>query len=66
MGSSLRVESAFMAAKPPTPSGVMAASAPPAIIASASPRWMMRKASPMEWAEVVQAVAVASLGPRAP
>ena len=44
----------------------MAASAPPAIMASASPRSMMRKASPMECAEVVQAVAVASLGPRAP
>ena len=42
----------------------MAASVPPAIMASASPRWMMRKASPMECAEVVQAVAVASLGPR--
>ena len=33
VGSSLRVERAFMAAKPPTPMGVMAASAPPAIIA---------------------------------
>ncbi len=55
-----------MEAKPATPSGVMEASVPPAIMASASPRWMMRKASPMEWALVVQAVAVASLGPRAP
>ena len=27
--------------------GVIAASAPPAIITSASPRWIMRKASPM-------------------
>jgi hypothetical protein len=44
----------------------MAASAPPAIMASASPRSMMRKASPMEWAEEAHAVAVASLGPRAP
>src|ERR1035437_7562332 len=66
VGSSLRVERAFMAAKPATPSGVMEASVPPAIIASASPRSMMRKASPMECAEEVQAVAVASLGPRAP
>ena len=40
-GASLRVERARMAAKPPTPIGVMAASDPPAIIASASPRWMM-------------------------
>ena len=36
-GSSLRVESARMAANPPTPIGVMAASAPPAIMTSASP-----------------------------
>ena len=66
VGSSLRVESAFMAAKPPTESGVMAPSVPPAIMASASPRWMVRKASPMACAELVQAVAVASLGPLAP
>src|ERR1039458_2533715 len=65
-GSSLRVERARMAANPPTPMGVMAASEPPAIITSASPCWMMRKESPMEWALVVQAVAVASLGPLAP
>ena len=36
-GSSLRVDSARMAANPPTPIGVMAASVPPAIITSASP-----------------------------
>ena len=65
-GSSLRVERARMAANPPTPMGVMAASAPPAIMTSASPCWMMRKESPMEWALVVQAVAVASFGPLAP
>ena len=65
-GSSLRVESARMAANPPTPMGVMAASVPPAIITSASLCWMMRKESPMEWALVVQAVAVASFGPLAP
>src|SRR5580704_5835415 len=55
-----------MAANPPTPIGVMAASEPPATITSASLCWMMRKESPMEWALVVQAVAVASLGPLAP
>src|SRR5208337_796515 len=65
-GSSLRVESARMAANPPTPMGVMAASEPPAIITSASWCWMMRKESPIEWALVVQAVAVASFGPLAP
>ena len=65
-GSSLRVESARMEQNPPTPSGVMAASLPPAIMASASPRWMSRKESPTAWALVVQAVQVAELGPLAP
>ena len=55
-----------MAANPPTPMGVIAASAPPAIITSASLCWMMRNESPMECALVVQAVAVASFGPLAP
>ena len=55
-----------MAANPPMPMGVMAASAPPQIMASASPRWMMRNESPMACALVVQAVAAAELGPLAP
>ena len=46
--------------------GVMQASAPPQIITSASPRWMILNESPMECALVVQAVAVAELGPLAP
>src|SRR6266849_5178195 len=37
VGSSFRVESAFITAKPPIPRGVIAASAPPAITASVSP-----------------------------
>ena len=41
-GSSLRVESARMALKPPTPRAVIAASLPPAIMTSASPRWISR------------------------
>ena len=65
-GSSLRVESARMEQNPPTPRGVMAASLPPAIITSASPRWMSRKESPIAWALVVQAVQVAEFGPLAP
>ncbi len=65
-GSSLRVESARMAANPPIPMGVMQASVPPQIMASASPRWISRKESPMECALVVQAVAVAEFGPLAP
>ena len=44
----------------------MAASLPPAIIASASPRWMSRNESPIAWALVVQAVQVAEFGPLAP
>ena len=64
-GSSLRVDSARIAAKPPTPIGVMAASEPPAIITSASPRRMISKASPMACAEAEQAVQVAEFGPLA-
>ena len=45
---------------------VTAASAPPAIIASASPCRIMRTESPMELALVAQAVAVAEIGPLAP
>ncbi len=55
-----------MAAKPPTESGVTEASAPPAIITSASPCMIMRTESPMELADVAQAVAVAEMGPLAP
>ena len=61
-GSSLRVDSAFMASKPPMPSGVMVASVPPAIIASASPRWMIREASPMAWSPVAHADTIDVVG----
>ena len=44
----------------------MTASEPPAIIASASPRRMAFAASPIAWADVAQAVAVAEFGPFAP
>ena len=44
----------------------MAASDPPAIIASAAPRRMISKASPIACAEALQAVQVAELGPFAP
>ena len=64
-GSSFRVESARIAAKPPTPIGVIAASEPPAIITSASPRRMISNASPIACADAVQAVHVARFGPRA-
>ena len=65
-GSSLRVDSARMAAKPPTPMGVMADSEPPAIITSASSRRMISNESPMACADAEHAVHVAELGPLAP
>ncbi len=65
-GSSFLVERARIEAKPAMASGQMTASLPPAIMASASPYWIRRKASPTAWRPVVQAVAGAELGPRAP
>ena len=55
-GASLRVESARIDPKPPTLIGVTAASAPPQIIASASPRLMISYESPMACADAEQAV----------
>ena len=66
VGSSLRVESARIAANPPTPKGVIAASDPPATITSASPRRMVSNASPTACADAEQAVQVAEFGPFAP
>ena len=48
------------------PSGVMAASAPPAMTASVSPSRMDFQASPMAWALVAQADTGAQLGPLQP
>ena len=53
-------------ANPPTPIGVIAASEPPAIMTSASPRRMISNASPIACAEAEHAVQVAEFGPRAP
>ena len=66
VGSSLRVDSARIAANPPTLIGVIDASDPPAIITSASPRRMISNASPIACADAVHAVHVARFGPRAP
>src|SRR6267378_4006110 len=55
-GSSLRVESAFIAAKPPTPIGVIVASVPPPIIISAAPRSIILNESPMACADAAHAV----------
>src|SRR5215510_1571927 len=65
-GSSLRVESARIAAKPPTPIGVTAASEPPQIMMSASPREITRNASPTACAPEEHAVHGAEFGPLAP
>src|SRR4051794_21791305 len=65
-GSSLRVDRARIAAKPPRPMWVIAASLPPVIITSAWPSWMILKASPMALAAEAQAVATAEFGPRSP
>ncbi|CFP59779.1 Uncharacterised protein [Bordetella pertussis] len=55
VGSSLRVDSARIAAKPPMPSGETVDSAPPASMTSASPYSIRRAASPMQCRPVVHA-----------
>ena len=65
-GSSFRVDIAFIWQKPAIVSGMMMASAPPAIITSASPRWMIFRASPMAWLPVAHAVTTDEFGPLAP
>ncbi len=67
VGSSLNLEViAFMLPKPATPVGVMAASEPPAIMASAWPRRNISKLSPSACAPVAQAVTTVEFGPFAP
>ena len=48
------------------PTGVMAASVPPARATVASPRRICSAASPMLWAPEAQALTTAKLAPRAP
>ena len=62
----MRVDSARMLLNPPTPSGDTVASAPPQIIASASPRSMTRAASPIACAPVEHADTCDMFGPLAP
>ena len=57
---------AVSAVNPATPMGVMLLSAPPATITSASPCWIDRMASPMEWVPVAQAVTTLMLFPFSP
>jgi len=58
-GSSFRSERAVMLAKPPIAIGVTVASAPPLMMMSASPYWMVRNASPIACALVAHADTVA-------
>ena len=60
------VERAVRLVKPATPMGVMELSVPPATMTSASPCWMARMASPMEWVPVAQAVTTFRLLPFKP
>src|SRR4249919_1290104 len=66
VGSLLRVESAFIELKPATEVGVQPCSAPPAIMMSASPYWIMRIAVPMEWLDEAQAETAVKFGPLNP
>ena len=57
------VESARAAQNPPMPSALTVASAPPAIMTSASPYSISRPASPMLWLAVEHADTIARFGP---
>ena len=50
------VDSAVSAVKPAIPVGHTLASVPPATITSASPYWIARNASPIQWVPEAQAV----------
>ena len=63
VGSSFRVDRARIAANPPRPMWVIAASLPPVIMMSARPFWISLNASPMALAAEAQAVATAEFGP---
>ena len=62
----MRVDIAFIAQKPPIDVGDEPRSAPPAIITSASPYWIIRIAMPIEWFEVAHAETAEKLGPLMP
>src|SRR4029078_2444785 len=66
VGSSLRVDSAFIELKPATEVGVQPCSAPPATMMSASPYWIIRIAVPIEWLDEAQAETAVKFGPLKP
>ena len=63
-GSSLRFVIARQAQNPAIPIGLIGASAPPASMATASPRLMISNASPIALAPVEHAETIQWLGPR--
>src|SRR5579872_1424120 len=65
-GWSLRVLIAFIEQKDAYANGVIAASLPPAIMTSASPRLIAFAASPRAWVPDAQADTTPKFGPRAP
>ena len=65
-GSSFLLDKVLAHVKAPTPRFVKTASEPPAITISASSNWIERKASPIQWALVAQAVVTHLLTPFAP
>src|SRR6059036_2929248 len=62
VGSALRVDIAFIAQNPAIVSGMIIASEPPAIMTSASPRWMSLRASPIAWLPVGDALRLIQRG----
>ena len=65
-GSSLRLERARIAPKPPMPTFVIPASVPPASMTSARPRRMSSSACPIAMFEAAHAVHSDQSGPRVP
>src|SRR5256885_16466605 len=66
VGSSFRVDIAFMEQKPAIAIGVTVASVPPEMMTSASLCCRVRRASPIALADDVQADTVVKFGPLAP
>src|SRR3990167_11028391 len=65
-GVSFLRDKALSEQKPPTPKWVIELSVPPASIISASPYWIIRKASPMAFEPEAQAVVTQEFGPFRP
>ncbi len=62
----MRVDKAFMLAKPASDMGVVALSEPPVTTRSASPHWIARQAIPIAWPAEAQALEVVKQVPSKP